>query len=104
MSILGEGVAGLPVTEVCRKHGISMAAYQSRWRGKVRIDLTGHQSMLPNEAARGAAATSASGSATLLNRKRTGVRSKWQDHQPQSLRPMHLENSNDQAKVRSWMR
>jgi putative transposase len=33
MSILGEGEAGLPVTEVCRKHGISTAAYY-QWKSK----------------------------------------------------------------------
>ncbi len=27
MSILGEGEAGLPVAEVCRKHGISTPTY-----------------------------------------------------------------------------
>ncbi len=27
MAILGEGEAGLPVAEVCRKHGISNATY-----------------------------------------------------------------------------
>ena len=33
LSILGEGEAGLPVTEVCRKHGISTAAYY-QWKSK----------------------------------------------------------------------
>ena len=33
MAILGEGEAGLPVAEVCRKHGISNATYY-QWRSK----------------------------------------------------------------------
>lgn len=33
MAILGEGEAGLPVAEVCRKHGISNATYY-QWKSK----------------------------------------------------------------------
>ena len=33
LSILGEGEAGLPVAEVCRKHGISTASYY-QWKSK----------------------------------------------------------------------
>ena len=33
MAILGEGEAGLPVVEVCRKHGISSATYY-QWKIK----------------------------------------------------------------------
>jgi putative transposase len=33
MAILGEGEAGLPVVEVCRKHGISSATYY-QWKSK----------------------------------------------------------------------
>ena len=33
MVILGEGEAGLPVAEVCRKHGISNATYY-QWKSK----------------------------------------------------------------------
>ena len=33
MSILGEGEAGLPVAEVCRKHGISTPTYYV-WKSK----------------------------------------------------------------------
>lgn len=33
MAILGEGDAGLPVAEVCRKHGISNATYY-QWKSK----------------------------------------------------------------------
>ena len=33
MGILAEGEAGLPVGEVCRKHGISSATYY-QWRSK----------------------------------------------------------------------
>jgi putative transposase len=33
MAILGEGEAGLPVAEVCRKHGISSATYY-QWKSK----------------------------------------------------------------------
>ena len=35
MAILGEGEAGLPVAEVCRKHGISNATYY-QWEEQVR--------------------------------------------------------------------
>jgi putative transposase len=31
LAILGEGEAGLPVAEVCRKHGISTASYY-QWK------------------------------------------------------------------------
>ena len=33
LAILGEGEAGLPVAEVCRKHGISTASYY-QWKSK----------------------------------------------------------------------
>ncbi len=33
LSILGEGEAGMPVAEVCRKHGISTACYY-QWKSK----------------------------------------------------------------------
>ena len=33
MAILGEGEAGRPVVEVCRKHGISSATYY-QWKSK----------------------------------------------------------------------
>jgi putative transposase len=33
LAILGEGEAGLPVAEVCRKHGISTACYY-QWKSK----------------------------------------------------------------------
>jgi len=33
LAILGEGEAGLPVAEVCRKHGISTATYY-QWKSK----------------------------------------------------------------------
>lgn len=33
MAILGEGEAGLPVAEVCRKHGLSNATYY-QWKSK----------------------------------------------------------------------
>lgn len=33
MAILGEGEAGLPVVEVCRKHGISSPTYY-QWKSK----------------------------------------------------------------------
>jgi putative transposase len=33
LAILGEGEAGLPVGEVCRKHGISTACYY-QWKSK----------------------------------------------------------------------
>jgi putative transposase len=33
MGILAEGEAGLPVSEVCRKHGISSATYY-QWKSK----------------------------------------------------------------------
>jgi putative transposase len=33
LSILGEGEAGLPVAEVCRKNGISTACYY-QWKSK----------------------------------------------------------------------
>ena len=33
VGILGEGEAGLPVAEICRKHGISNATYY-QWKGK----------------------------------------------------------------------
>ena len=33
LTILGEGEAGLPVEEVCRKHGISSATYD-QWKSK----------------------------------------------------------------------
>jgi len=33
MAILGEGEAGLPVAEVCRKHGISNSTYY-QWKSK----------------------------------------------------------------------
>jgi len=33
MAILGEGEAGLPVAEVCRKHGVSNATYY-QWKSK----------------------------------------------------------------------
>ena len=33
LSILGEGEAGLPVAEVCRKHGISTASFY-QWKSK----------------------------------------------------------------------
>jgi len=33
VGILGEGVSGLPVSEVCRKHGISNATY---YQGKIK--------------------------------------------------------------------
>ena len=33
MAILGEGEAGLPVAEFCRKHGISNATYY-QWKSK----------------------------------------------------------------------
>ena len=33
LSILGEGEAGMPVAEVCRKHGISTATYY-QWKSK----------------------------------------------------------------------
>ena len=41
MAILGEGEAGLPVAEVCRKHGISNATYY-QWKSK-------YPGMLANE-------------------------------------------------------
>jgi len=34
LAILGEGEAGLPVAEVCRKHGISTACYY-QWKSKL---------------------------------------------------------------------
>jgi putative transposase len=33
LAVLGEGEAGLPVAEVCRKHGISTATYY-QWKSK----------------------------------------------------------------------
>jgi putative transposase len=33
LAVLGEGEAGLPVAEVCRKHGISSATYY-QWKSK----------------------------------------------------------------------
>lgn len=33
LAILGQGEAGLPVAEVCRKHGISTACYY-QWKSK----------------------------------------------------------------------
>ena len=33
LAILGEGEAGMPVAEVCRKHGISTACYY-QWKSK----------------------------------------------------------------------
>lgn len=33
LAVLGEGEAGLPVGEVCRKHGISSATYY-QWKSK----------------------------------------------------------------------
>lgn len=33
MAILGEGEVGLPVAEVCRKHGISSETYY-QWKSK----------------------------------------------------------------------
>jgi putative transposase len=33
IGILGEGEAGLPVAEICRKHGISNATYY-QWKSK----------------------------------------------------------------------
>lgn len=33
MSVLAEGEAGMPVAEVCRKHGISSATYY-QWKSK----------------------------------------------------------------------
>lgn len=33
LTVLGEGEAGLPVAEVCRKHGISNATYY-QWKSK----------------------------------------------------------------------
>jgi len=33
VGILGEGEAGLPVAEICRKHGISVSAYYL-WKSK----------------------------------------------------------------------
>jgi len=43
LAILGEGEAGLPVAQVCRKHGISSPTYyawKSKYAGTTVSDLT----------------------------------------------------------------
>lgn len=38
MAVLAEGEAGIPVAEVCRKHGISSATYY-QWKSKYAVTV-----------------------------------------------------------------